>query len=151
MSTQTYTVQPIEFATPEYDEMVRLRYDVLRKPIGRTFTEAQLEAEYADALFGIYDAHNNLLGCLIMTEKNSEIVKMRQVAVAENVQGKGIGSEMVRAVEHWSRHKNYKTIELNARAVAVNFYKDLGYTAVGEPFEEVGITHSAMVKQLIKN
>jgi len=147
----TYTVQEIEFATPEYDEMVRLRYDVLRKPLGREFTEEQLAAEYADALFGIYDAHNNLLGCLIMTEKNSETVKMRQVAVSANAQGKGIGSEMVSAVEHWSRHKNYKNIKLNAREVAVNFYKNLGYTVVGEPFEEVGIPHSAMIKQLAKN
>lgn len=149
MSNQTYTVQQIEFATPEYDEMVRLRYDVLRKPLGREFTEAQLAEEYADALFGIYDAHNNLLGCLIMTEKNSETLKMRQVAVAENAQGKGIGGEMVRAVEHWSSHKNYKIIELHAREVAVNFYKNLGYTVVGAPFEEVGIPHSAMVKKLV--
>ncbi len=148
MSTQTYTVQEIEFASPEYDEMVRLRYEVLRKPLGREFTEEQLAAEYSDALFGIYDAQNHLLGCLIMTPKNGDVVKMRQVAVAQNTQGRGIGSEMVRAVEQWSKHKNYKFIELNARDVAVNFYKNLGYTVEGEEFLEVGIPHRFMCKVL---
>ena len=148
MSTQTYTVQQIEFATPEYDEMVRLRYDILRKPLGREFTEEQLAAEYMDALFGIYDMQNHLLGCLIMTPKNADVVKMRQVAVAQNAQGRGIGSEMVRAVEQWSKHKNFKIIELNARDVAVSFYKKLGYSVEGEPFEEVGIPHSYMRKVL---
>ena len=148
MSTQTYTVQQIEFATPEYDEMVRLRYDILRKPLGREFTEEQLAAEYTDALFGIYDTQNHLLGCLIMTPKNADVVKMRQVAVAQNAQGRGIGGEMVRAVEKWSKHKNFKIIELNARDVAVSFYKNLGYSVEGEPFEEVGIPHSYMRKVL---
>ncbi len=148
MQTNNYTVQELEFATPEYDEMVRLRYDVLRKPLGREFTEEQLAAEFADALFGIYNAQNHLLGCLIMTRKNDATVKMRQVAVAENTQGKGVGSEMVRAVEQWCKHKKYKSIELNARDVAVNFYLNLGYDIIGEAFEEVGIPHRFMKKNL---
>jgi hypothetical protein len=32
-----YTIE-IDFGTPEYDEAVRLRTDVLRKPLGLEFT-----------------------------------------------------------------------------------------------------------------
>jgi predicted GNAT family N-acyltransferase len=37
---------------------------------------------------------------------------------------------------------------LHARATAVPFYLRLGYTVVGEPFEEVGIPHRGMEKAL---
>ena len=38
LSEQIMLIYPIEFATPEYDEAVGLRYRVLRKPLGLEFT-----------------------------------------------------------------------------------------------------------------
>ena len=35
----------VEFATPEYDETIALRYKILREPLGLEFTEEQLAAE----------------------------------------------------------------------------------------------------------
>ena len=32
----------VEFATPEYDETIALRYKILREPLGLEFTEEQL-------------------------------------------------------------------------------------------------------------
>ena len=138
----------IEFATPEYDEMVRLRYDVLRAPLGLTFTIEQLEKEYADVLLGAYDNRNILSGCLILTPLNDDILKMRQVAVASDKQGTGVGKELVNASEAYAIAKNYKKIELNARSNAIPFYLRMGYTPVGEIFSEVGIEHIKMEKIL---
>ena len=138
----------IEFATPEYDEMVRLRYDVLRAPLGLSFTVEQLEKEYSDVLLGAYDDRNILSGCLILTHLNSEVLKMRQVAVAFEKQGFGVGKELVRASEAFALAKNYKKIELNARHNAVPFYLKMAYTLVGEIFSEVGIEHRKMEKIL---
>ena len=139
----------IEFATPEYDEMVRLRYDVLRAPLGLNFTIEQLEKEFSDTMLGAYDARNILSGCLILTHLNADVLKMRQVAVAFDKQGQGVGKELVQASEAYAQAKNYKKIELNARDVAIPFYLKLGYTTVGEIFEEVGIKHRKMIKKIL--
>ena len=40
---------------------------------------------------------------------------------------------------------------LHARQVAVPFYERLGYSIVGEPFEEVSIPHFKMEKGLRRN
>ena len=138
----------IEFATPEYDEMVRLRYDVLRAPLGLSFTPEQLEKEYSDTLIGAYDNRNVLSGCLILTHLNEVILKMRQVAVAFDKQGQGVGKELVIASENYARAKNFKKMELNARDTAVPFYLKLGYEIIGDEFEEVGIKHRKMIKNL---
>lgn len=49
-------VIPVEFATPEYDGTVRLRYEILRKPLGLFFTENDLAAEYRPDESGLLHA-----------------------------------------------------------------------------------------------
>ena len=41
-----------------------------------------------------------------------------------------------------------KTIILHARHYAIGFYQKLGYSICSEPFEEVGIEHRVMQKEL---
>ncbi len=45
----------IDHGSGEYRKMVDLRYQILRKPIGLSFTEADLAAEKDDILIGCYD------------------------------------------------------------------------------------------------
>jgi predicted GNAT family N-acyltransferase len=138
----------IEFGTPEYDEEVKLRYDVLRKPLGLEFTEEQLAAEYSDTHLGVYNEMDELIGCLILTPKQDGVVKMRQVAVAANLQGQGVGKYMVKVSESIAKHQGFTRIELNARDTAIPFYEALGYISEGDVFYEVGIEHRFMFKDL---
>jgi N-acetylglutamate synthase-like GNAT family acetyltransferase len=138
----------VEFATPEYDETVKLRYKILREPLGLDFTEEQLAAEYSDFHLAAYDDTWILRGCLVLTPKNEKIIKMRQVAVDNIVQSKGFGSLLVKASEVYARAKGYDKMELNARDTAVVFYQKLGYNTEGGMFEEVSIPHFKMVKEL---
>lgn len=142
-------VAQIEFASPEYDLAVRLRTDVLRKPIGLEFTVEQLAAEWSDVHLACFDARQNMVGCLILTKKDSKTVKMRQVAVAENCQGLGVGRRLVEFSETWAVRNGFEKMELNARETAIPFYRKLNYPTVGERFEEVGIPHFKMEKHLV--
>ena len=141
-------VLKIEFATPEYDETVRLRYKILRLPLNLDFTAGDLAKEYTDIHLAAYDAAWILRGCLVLTPKSKTVIKMRQVAVDSDVQGMGIGRAMVEKSEQLARLEGYKTIELNARDVAVPFYKKLDYQVEGDMFEEVSIPHFKMIKHL---
>ena len=139
----------VDFATPEYDETIRLRYKILREPLGLEFTEEQLSAEYADFHLAVYDEAWILRGCLVLTPKSETVLKMRQVAIDIASQSKGIGSELVRASEIFAIENGFTDMELNARDTAIEFYIKLGYEKVGEMFEEVSIPHFKMVKNLI--
>ncbi len=138
----------IEFATPQYDETVRLRDKILRKPLNLEFEAKDLAQEYADAHLACYDEYNNLLGCCVLSPKEKGQLKMRQVAVDEPFQRKGIGRLLVDATEAYAKQNDFKEIVLNARDVAIPFYEKQAYKKVGKPFTEVSIKHYKMTKKL---
>lgn len=138
----------IEFATPEYDETVSLRYKILRLPLNLEFSAEDLAKEYTDIHLAAYDEAWILRGCLVLTPKTKKVMKMRQVAVDSDAQSQGIGRAMVEKSEQVARSQGYELMELNARDVAVPFYKKLNYQVEGGMFVEVGINHFKMRKNL---
>jgi len=141
-------IHKINFGTPDYDESVALRYEVLRKPLGLEFTPEQLGAEWSDTHLAALDESGKIVGILLLTPVNEQEIKMRQVAVAPELQGKGLGAALVAASEEQAQSLNFKKMTLHARESAVPFYLRLGYQVVGDRFEEVGIPHFKMEKNL---
>ncbi|MDZ4707882.1 MAG: GNAT family N-acetyltransferase [Saprospiraceae bacterium] len=139
----------IEFGTPEYDETVRMRYAVLREPLGLDFSIEMLEEEFADIHLALYDDYSNLIACLVLSPQNQVQIKMRQVAVLPGKQKSGAGSALVKFSETWSARAGYSEMIMHARETAVSFYEKLGYKKSGKRFEEVSIPHWFMKKELI--
>lgn len=131
-----------------YNKTVDLRFRILRKPLGLNFSEEQLAAEVSDFHFALLK-HDDLAACLIMSPQENGDIKMRQVAVAENLQGQGLGRKLVQFTEAWCRESGFKRIVLHARQTAVQFYLSQDYQIVESPFLEVGIPHRKMIKNLI--
>jgi len=131
----------------EYDETIQLRYKILRQPLGLSFTSEQLAAESADFHLAAYD-NQTLIACLVLTPIDSAVVKMRQVAVDEGLQGRGIGRALVEFSEQVARENGFRQMILSARETAVPFYLRLNYEVTGEPYEEVTIPHRKMMKSL---
>ncbi|MCB9251561.1 MAG: GNAT family N-acetyltransferase [Flavobacteriales bacterium] len=126
-----------------------MRERVLRIPLGLKFTEEELRAENTEYHI-IAKLNDTLIGVLLLKPVGTNgILKMRQVAVDPEVQGKGIGSEMVKFSEDFARSKNFVRMELHARETAVPFYLREGYILTGQPFTEVGIPHRKMYKELV--
>ena len=141
-------VIPIEFATPEYDAAVRLRYEVLRQPLGLDFTPEQLAEEFDQLHLAAFDGQGLLIGYLNLTPLDEKRVKMRQVAVAPGWQGRGVGREMVAVSETLASERGFTLMTLHARETAVPFYLKMNYQVVGDRFEEVTIPHFCMEKTL---
>lgn len=137
----------IIYGSKEYKATVALRNELLRKPLGLKFSKAQLAREKDDFHLAAFE-ERELLGCMILTLCGPNEVQMRQVAVLEKLQKKGLGKELVAFGEDFARKKGYKKMVLHARDVAVPFYLKLGYRVVGEPFIEVNIPHRYMEKVL---
>ena len=140
-------IKQIDHNSKEYDQMVQLRYDILRKPLDLHFDKKDLEKEKDDLLIGAFD-EDIILGCCILTRVSEKEIKLRQMAVQNNLQGKGIGASLMNFAENISRDKGFECISMHARKTAIGFYKSLGYKIVGEEFMELSIPHYKMKKQL---
>lgn len=137
----------IDHGTKEYQQMVNLRLEILRKPLGLSFDPKELEKEKEDVLMGAFE-DDRILGCCLLTRMDQHTMRLRQMAVPNSMQGKGIGRALMIFAENIARDLGYKKLCMHARKTALGFYEKLGYTTNGEEFTEVTIPHYIMEKVL---
>ena len=137
----------IDYGTKEYQQMVNMRNEILRKPLGLNFSTDELENEKDEILIGAFE-EEKMLGCCMLIKMNNKTVRLRQMAVMNNLRGKGIGRALMNFAENIARDLGYRTITMHARKTAIGFYEKLGYGVVGEEFYEVTIPHFEMQKEL---
>ncbi len=137
----------IEHGSPEYQKMIKLRDDILRRPLGLGFTQEELEEEKNNMLIGAFE-EDDILGCCMLVEENPQIVRLRQMAVLNDLQGKGIGRALMTFAENIARDRGYKILSMHARKNAIGFYEKMGYKVSGDEFTEVTIPHYVMEKKL---
>jgi predicted GNAT family N-acyltransferase len=140
-------LKQIDHGTKEYQQMVKLRNDILRAPLGLQFSPEELEKEKEDILIGAFD-DDEMLACCLLTKAGNNCLRLRQMAVQNNLQGKGIGASMMNFAELIARDKGYKKLIMHARETAIGFYEKLGYKVVGDRFTEVTLPHFIMEKKL---
>ncbi len=140
-------IKQIDHNTPEYQQMVKLRLEILRKPLNLSFENSELDKEKNDILIAALD-EDVMLGCCLLTPAGERVVRLRQMAVQNNLQGKGVGASMMNYAENIARDKGYKKLMMHARKTAVGFYEKLGYKIVGNEFTEVNLPHFIMEKKL---
>lgn len=127
--------------------MVDLRYQMLRKPLGLTFTPADLEAEKEDILIGCFE-EDKLEACCMLTKTDAKTVRLRQMVVTSVLQGKGIGRALMIFAENIARDRGFRRLTMHARKSAIGFYEKNDYTVCSDEFEEVTIPHYVMDKEL---
>lgn len=132
----------------EYDQMVNLRYEIMRKPQGLSFSADELQKEKNDILIGAFD-EDKIIGCCVLSKIDNYCTRLRQMAVQKNKQGMGIGESMMSFAENIARDRGFKILMMHARDTAVGFYEKYGYKIKGAPFTEVNIKHYIMEKKLV--
>ena len=137
----------IDHNSKEYKQMVELRRQILRKPLGLDFTNEELSVEKEDLLIAAYE-DDTMLGCCILTQIEPNAVRLRQMAVKSGLQGKGIGRVLLEFAENIARDRGNKKLTMHARKTAVGFYEKQGYKIAGDEYTEVTIPHFNMEKRL---
>lgn len=141
------TVREFAFSSPEYLNALQLRLAVLRRPLNLPLSDADTAGEQSYVHIGAFE-ENEIIGVLQLAPLEGQTFKMRQVAVAEQWQGRGVGKLLVLFGEAKAMQLGGKRMVLHARQTAVPFYEGLGYSAEGELFEEVTMPHQAMYRDL---
>ena len=137
----------IDHGTAEYKQMVKMRDDILRKPLGLGFTEEELESEKDNMLIAAFE-DERMLACCMLVEEQPGTIRLRQMAVLNALQGKGIGRALMNFAENLARDRGYKIIRMHARNNVVGFYEKVGYKIKGDQFIEITIPHYVMEKDL---
>ena len=141
-------LKQIDHGSREYEQMVRLRNEILRKPLGLSFNNDELEREKEDILIGAFE-EEKMLGCCLLTKVDDKTLKLRQMAVQNNLQGKGIGASIMSFAEDIARDKGFRKLTMHARDTAVGFYEKFGYRIKGDQFTEVTVSHHIMEKRIM--
>jgi GNAT superfamily N-acetyltransferase len=141
------TVELIDTPSPAYQQVWDLREEILRKPLGMSLKNEDLSRDHDDAILAAI-CDERVIGCVMGHNVNADTLQLRQMAVYNEWQGKGIGRILINAAEDYARRNGYAEIMLHARKTAIDFYAGLGYAAEGDEYTEVGIPHYTMRKAM---
>jgi predicted GNAT family N-acyltransferase len=120
----------------------------------RVFSEEQGIRREADedgrdhrALHVIAFEDGALLGTCRMIV-SGDVAMLGRLAVGRPDRRRGVGRAVLAAAERSARDAGARRMALHAQLPVRTFYEKSGYSAYGEVFEEEGIDHVAMEKQL---
>ena len=140
----TFTL--IDYGSAAYKEAVRLREEILRKPLGKRFSPEDIASEKEHLHVAGMMGPDMVASCMLV--KDGRRCKMRRVAVRADMQGKGVGSAMMQFCEQLAQEIGIEEIYCNARETAMAFYRKHCFIPEGDMFPEQGIPHIRMRKQL---
>ncbi|MAW16832.1 MAG: GNAT family N-acetyltransferase [Flavobacteriaceae bacterium] len=124
-----------------------VRHSVLRKGLPLSSCTFDRDEDNSTIHLGAF-LENRAIGILTLLT-NTKNVQIRGMAGLEKFQGKGIGKQLIAHAENLVHGRNICTIWMNARRIAVPFYKRCGYRKQGDAFElPYGGTHFKMIKSL---
>ena len=138
----------ISYNTKYYKEACRLRDDILRKPLGMSLYDQNLEEEKDHIHIIGKSFEDDVIAYLQFKIIDEKSAKMQQVVVSQQHQSKGIGKELINFSEKFMSTKGLNNILLHAREPVIGFYERLGYEKFGEKFLEVTIPHYKMKKRI---
>lgn len=130
------------------EQIIDLRYEVLRKPWNQTRQSAtdNLEAITVNAYI---EKNGEIIACGRLQNNGNDIGQIRYMAVNPAFQGKGLGKLILAKLEDKAKDLQLNTIELQARENALEFYKSQGYSVKETSFKLWDIIqHYLMIKHL---
>ncbi len=142
-------IEIIDISSPFYTASLNLRNEALRIPLGMDISNEDLSDDKDQVQFVAIE-DNEIVGIVMLVPHyKKRIGKLRQMATSGEVRGKGYGIKLVKALEEYAIKNEMVSISLHSRHYAVGFYKKLGYEITSSVFQEVGINHYVMQKNLI--
>lgn len=130
------------------EDIIDLRYMVLRQPWDKPRETATDDLEFTSENAYI-EENNRVIACGRLQDNGNGIGQIRYMAVHPDFQGKGLGKLILSKLEEQGRRSGLKTIELQARENALEFYERQNYTIKETSFKLWDlIQHYLMVKEL---
>jgi predicted GNAT family N-acyltransferase len=129
----------------KYDDF---RWEVLRKPLKMSHIPLKDNLEDSSYHFMAITISKKILACGRVHMNNEYEAQIRYMGVSDDIRRMGVGTSMVNKLEDKAKTLGAKYVTLNARNIALDFYKSLGYIEI-EPYQsDIKIPHTRMEKIL---
>ena len=134
-------------------DAMRLRMQVFVREQG---IPVEIEADEFDVT-SLHAVAINGLGMCVATGRmlpsaneatRADVMRIGRMAVARPLRGTQLGRQVLDALVDAAQRHGKRQVELHAQRTAESFYRRAGFSVVGEPYEEAGIAHISMVKDL---
>lgn len=128
-------------------EAARLRHQVF---VGEQGVGQAIEADGRDeaATHVVLTEHGLVTGTARIFDAGDRAIVGR-VAISPERRGGGLGALVMSVAERWAGDHGLPLVELHSQQAVVGFYARLGYHGWGEPYDEAGIPHLTMRKELL--
>ncbi len=132
--------------SPLYQEALELRYRLFFQEHGLPRTVLMDEHEEPSVHLGPVD-EDRLVASGRLTHLGQGTVRLSQILVRPEEQGKGHGRQILAALVQRAQADGAKQIHLNARTTATGLYRKLGFRPNGAPFlsQNTGVPHLPMI------
>ncbi len=137
----------IDYGSAQYQQMIDLRNEILRKPLGLLLTANETSDDKNNILIGAFE-DDKMLGCCMLVKESAGCILLRQMAVRNQLQGKGVGRALMEFAENIARDIGYEKIAMHARTSATGFYEKMGYMPEGNEFTKLALPHVLMTKRI---
>ena len=134
-------------------DAMRLRMQVFVREQG---IPVEIEADEFDVT-SLHAVAINGLGMCVATGRmlpsaneatRADVMRIGRMAVARPLRGTQLGRQVLDALVDAAQRHGKRQVELHAQRTAESFYRRAGFSVVGENYEEAGIYHISMVKDL---
>jgi predicted GNAT family N-acyltransferase len=133
----------------QFEAYYLLRYEVLRKPWGQPEGSEKDEQENECIHLMALKDNDEIVGVCRLQFNSKEVAQLRYMGIKTNVQGSGIGRKLISHAEKKAKMNGAEKMILQAREIAVEFYKQCGYSVVEKSYLMWGeIQHFLMEKEL---
>ena len=134
----------------EFEQYYHLRWKILRKPLNQIQGSERDELEAQSVHRAVFDVKGNVVAVARLHFSGMFSAQIRYMAVDDDFQGRGLGQQLVIALEQFAISLGINQVSLKAREQAVNFYQNLSYTNISFSHLLFGkIKHFNMKKKLV--
>ena len=110
--------------------------------------EIEMDADDARAFHALAVLDGVAIGCGRMLEHGASEVKIGRMAVLREFRKTGVGAQILRFLVDRARERGCRKAILHAQLTAEGFYLKEGFKPVGSVFDEAGIAHRKMEREL---
>ena len=141
----------VQIKTVEYQAEIaaikNIRIEVFQQEQG-VAAELEFDGLDAEAIHFLAYVNNKAVGTARIREIDPETSKIERLAVLPLARMQGVGKKLMSAALDKIARQNKTTVIVHAQEYIAPLYQQLGFEIVGEKFNEAGIAHVKMVKQL---
>ena len=131
----------------ELEEAFKVRKEVFAEEQGIS-EDIVFDSNDSEAMHIVVKDEKRVIGTARVLFPSPSVAKIERMAILRPFRGTGIGSRIISFLFAELKNKQVRKVVLHAQYSSVAFYKSHGFAESSIPFNEVGIRHLKMEREL---